>query len=95
MGFSTFTGNYQYFFESYVQTYHANDQYSGAFGSSVLDATLTGIDEVDQYGNLRDRAVFDEFGNATISATPEPASLVLFASGLCVVRCFVRRRRKA
>lgn len=96
VAFDSFTGSYAYDFASYVDTYHGNDQYSGAFGSSVFDAQITGIDEVDSQGNLLASAVIAQDGSATLQAVaPEPATLTLFGSGFSVlagVSLFRRRR---
>jgi hypothetical protein len=94
--FDSFTGSYAYDFYSYVYTYHGNDQYSGAFGSSVLNAHITGIDEVDSQGNLLASAVIAQDGSATLQAiAPEPATLTLFGSGFTVFAgaTLFRRRR--
>ena len=94
--FDSFSGSYAYDFYSYVYTYHGNDQYSGAYGSSVLYARITGIDEVDSQGNLIASAVIAQDGSATLQAVaPEPATLTLFGSGFSVfagVTLFRRRR---
>lgn len=90
------SGRYDYQFEDFVQTYHVDDQYSGAYGSSVFNVTLSGIDAYDANGNYIASAVFDATGNATLAVAPEPATLTLFGSGFTVLAGIsLRRRRRA
>lgn len=99
LGFDSFTG--AYFYEMMadafvIETYSMFGNTTTAFFSGSIDATLTGIDDVDMYGNIRASAMFAGDGSATMdivtTTTPEPGSLALVGTGLLGV--FVKRRRQ-
>ena len=50
VGFDSFSGVFNYGLQSYAQIYQHSDQPVGAYGSSVLDSRLLGIDAVDAQG---------------------------------------------
>ena len=96
VGFDSFIGVFNYGLQSYAQIYQHSDQPIGAYGSSVLDSRLLGIDAVDAQGQVIASAFFDSYGNATLdmTVTPEPASLVLVGTGVLGLFGVSRRRRR-
>ena len=96
VGFDSFSGVFNYGLQSYAQIYQHSDQPIGAYGSSVLDSRLLGIDAVDAQGHVIASASFDYYGNATLdmTVTPEPASLVLVGTGVLGLFGVSRRRRR-
>ena len=66
-------------------------------GTIMGVASLTGFDELRYYSTLQgNRApAFDEVRAqlVDVTATPEPASMVLFATGLLAIACIAVRRR--
>ena len=97
VGFDSFSGVFDYGLQSYAQIYQHSDQPMGAYGSSVLDSRLLGVDAVDAQGNVIASAVFDYYsGHATLdmTVTPEPASLALVGTGLLGMFGVARRRRR-
>ena len=71
----------------------------GGFAATAMDltATLDGIDWVDASGSVvYGRATFDANGDSEIrdSVAPEPASIVLLATGLCFATVGGARRRR-
>lgn len=92
-----FTGTYNYQAGAYSVSDIGNGALTGTIVYSDVDAWLTGIDAVDGAGQVIASASFAADGSATlnVSATPEPASLTLTATGLLAAFVVGRRRRGA
>ncbi|CAN5576059.1 hypothetical protein BH09GEM1_BH09GEM1_44330 [soil metagenome] len=91
-----FSGNYFYEAVAHTESFLNRSETVGERASSSLTATLSGIDAVDAGGNIIASAAFAADGSATlnVTGTPEPASLVLTATGF-LLALTIRRRRRA
>lgn len=73
-----------------------SEGYSNGSGYAYINATLEGIDWYSSDDQLLGQATFFEDGTATlddVEGVPEPASIVLFATGALAIGIVTRRRR--
>jgi hypothetical protein len=93
-GTATYGNVYGFYLEAYT---YAKVHYPGSISSAQvnLDASLTGVDLVDASGRLVSSARFEDDGQAylSVSAAPEPATVLLMATGIALVGIAVRRKR--
>ena len=87
-----------YFFRSATEAYAYYNPPAGSTMTASLDARLQGIDAVNSGGGIDASAMFDDqtgFATLDVTATPEPASVALLATGLVGIAGAVARRRRS
>ncbi|MDB4917710.1 MAG: hypothetical protein JWM95_5354 [Gemmatimonadetes bacterium] len=102
LAFDNFTGSYKYTYGAGIEM--AIDDAQTAVGYVQFGLHLAGIDAFDVDNRYLASVVFNESGAESLalpadevqeSTAPEPATFVLFATGLAAVAATARRRRRA
>ena len=97
VGFSSRTGTSLYYMTLGTEARGSSEGYTNGAGYANVNATLQGIDWFNSSNQRLGEATFFEDGTATLDVVqapvPEPATLVLFATGAVVIGAVARRRR--